>query len=198
MTFKKNLIIYAHPDIGGHCYRILKDLEKKFIEAEKSYEVIDLYKESYDPILHENELYTAGNKDISLENREYQEKIKYADNLIFIFPIWWGHMPAILKGFIDRVFTPGFAFKYKKFIGNVYIPHGLLKNKKALIFMTGGGRKIFYFLNLARSPKKILKKMIFNFCGLKTKVLELHDATNVEKNLEKIKQLVDKGFNWLF
>jgi len=48
------------------------------------------------------------------EMAKYRDLITWADHLIFIFPIWWSGMPAILKGFIDRVFAADFAYSYKK------------------------------------------------------------------------------------
>ncbi|MCK8638773.1 NAD(P)H-dependent oxidoreductase [Fructobacillus fructosus] len=62
---------------------------------------------------------------------KYRDVVKKADFLIFIYPIWWSSMPAILKGLIDRVFVQGYAYRY-----NGVIPVALLKNKKAWIITT--------------------------------------------------------------
>ena len=72
----KTLIIYSHPNTQGHCSYILEIVEKKLQEKNTEYEIIDLYKTNYDPILHENELYTSGNKYVDTINLEFQEKIK--------------------------------------------------------------------------------------------------------------------------
>ena len=111
----KTLIIYAHPKTEGHCSTILYEVKKVMKEKKKKYDLIDLYKIKYDPILHDEEHYTAGegHRKVSKENKKFQKMIKDTNELIFIYPIWWGSMPAILKGFIDRVFTSHFAYQYK-------------------------------------------------------------------------------------
>ncbi|MFP4022745.1 MAG: NAD(P)H-dependent oxidoreductase, partial [Candidatus Paceibacterota bacterium] len=100
----KVIVVYAHPGTDGFSSTMLErvkaDLEERGIE----HEIWDLYKIGYDPVLKKEEVYTAGNRKVSDENLKFQEKIGEASKLIFIYPVWWGGMPAILKGFIDRVF----------------------------------------------------------------------------------------------
>ena len=64
----------------------------------------------FDPVLHH------GYKEIQeLETDPVhaQELIKWADHLVFVYPLWWATMPALLKGFLDRTLLPDFAFKYR-------------------------------------------------------------------------------------
>ena len=68
--------------------------------------VIDLYKEEFDPV-------SFGDNKIAPDVEKHQTLIKDAHCLVFIYPIWWFRAPAILEGWIDRVFTLGFAFKFK-------------------------------------------------------------------------------------
>ena len=199
----KTLIIYAHPGTKGHCSAILEELLQQLNERKKAYELIDLYKINYDPLLHENEHYTAGKKDISKENKRFQEMIRKSDNLIFIYPIWWSSMPAILKGWIDRVFTNHFAFKYvqmpiiSKFIGGP-IPKGLLKEKKSAVFTTIGAKKWQEWLVLGNRFKKIMSNDILRFCGIKNKVFTLDKCVGKCVGREKeIKKLVKKGLKYL-
>ncbi|MGM5483087.1 MAG: NAD(P)H-dependent oxidoreductase [Nanobdellota archaeon] len=157
----KHLIIYAHPDTGGHCEHILSEVKERLDD----FEVIDLYKENYDPVLHENEHYTRGNYEISERNKEFQEKIKESKYLIFIFPVWWYAPPAVLKGFLDRVFISRFAFRYVN-----GIPKGLLKDKKATVFFTTGAPTIYYKL-FGNLPKKNMAKTL-GFSGIKSRVYQ--------------------------
>ncbi len=180
----KNLIIYSHPKTNGHCPEILKQVIKKL----KSFELIDLYSVGYDPVLHEDELYTIGNKKITKQNKIFQEQIKKADRLIFIYPIWWGAMPAILKGWIDRVFVSGFAFKYDN-----KIPTGLLKGKEAIVFVTTGAPKLFSWLFERGRFIKNIRKEILGFCGIKSKVYQIDFAMKLDdKQKQKIKKIIDK------
>ncbi len=73
--------------------------------------------------------------------QEEIEKVAWADLLIFQFPVWWSSMPAILKGWFDRVFVQGFVVDLQK--GRVY-GEGLLKEKKAMIVATTGGTQEMY------------------------------------------------------
>lgn len=185
----KPLIIYAHPATKGHCSTILGEVKKRL----KDYELIDLYKLKYDPVMHENEHYTSGNYEVSKQNKKFQKMISGADKLIFIYPVWWASMPAILKGFVDKVFTSHYAFKYVK-----GIPRGLLKGKKAAVFMSMGGPKWVTRLFLGNRAAKIMKKDILRFCGISSKVFQIGKATKLDqKQIRKIKIQVKKGLKYL-
>jgi NAD(P)H dehydrogenase (quinone) len=181
----KTLIIYAHPETKSHCSVILEEVQKRL----DHFEVLDLYKIGYNPILGESELYTSGNSDVDKQTKIIQEKIKQADHLVFIYPVWWGTMPAILKGFFEKVLTPGFAYKFEN-----KMPKKLL-DKQATVLMTLGGPKI-YSLITGNLPKKHIKKSILGFCGIKAKVYQLFNCNDFnDKKSEEIKNLVRKTFS---
>ena len=114
--------------------------------------------------------------------------IKEADKLIFIFPIWWSGMPAILKGFIDRVFVSGFAYSYKK-IGL----EGHLKGKSAWIITTMDAPAIV--LPFFNDYGKVLKNQILKPCGITPATLtslatvESSSQEKRESLLKKISQI---------
>ncbi len=93
-----------------------------------------------------------------------QDLISAADHLVFVFPTWWGTMPALLKGFLDRVFTPGFAFKYQ--------PHGhhrpLLTGKTAEIITTMDTPYWVFYWIYGRPGVKSLTRCTLGFCGVET------------------------------
>lgn len=188
----KYLIIYAHPSREGHCGYLLSEIEQRLKGEEKDYEVIDLYALNYDPVLKNEELYSAGNKEISAQNLAFQEKIKNAERLLFIYPTWWQNMPAILKGFLDRVFTGGFGFKYV-----LGAPVGLLKGKKAAIFASSAGPTIYTRFFTANSAINVLKKHVLNFCGIKTKGFLIGSARSLEDNKGKIEKMAKKIVKYL-
>lgn len=186
------LIIYAHPNHEGHCGEILKNIKQKLDDKKINYKILDLYAMNYDPVLKSNELYTAGKHDISEENREIQKSIAAEDRFIFIYPTWWNNLPAILKGFIDRVFTSNFGYKY---VNN--IPCGLLHGK-ALIFTSTGASKLLYNLFLGRRSIKVLAKDSLKFCGLKSRGLVIDRALKLDENQKiKINKTVEKGLKFL-
>ncbi|MGX7196352.1 NAD(P)H-dependent oxidoreductase [Enterococcus olivae] len=115
----KALIVYAHPrkESFSHALlqRVVAALEKKHIEVE----VRDLYQMGFDPILQGPDMIYTAEGAFVRENDTYpeeiqkeQEKIMESDLLIYLFPIWWNGMPAIMKGYIDRVFQHGFAYSF--------------------------------------------------------------------------------------
>ncbi len=184
----KTLIIYAHPNTEGHNSTILKEVKANLKEQKQTFEVINLYKDKFDPVLSEEELVMGRKKKPTVQIKKYQEKIKQSKQLILIYPIWWGSMPAILKGFIDRVLSAGFAFKYVN--GR---PVGLLKGKIAKIFITTGGPKIIYKF-LGNVPKRSIKTSVMMFCGIKTKVYHMGGCQTLDdKKISKIRIWVKKA-----
>ena len=92
------------------------------------------------------------------------EKIKWADHLVWIHPVWWGGLPAITKGFIDRLFLPGFAFQYRE---NSVWWDKLLKGKTAHIITTLNQPSWYYRFAYGRPSVNQLKKATLEFCGIK-------------------------------
>jgi len=189
----KILVFYAHPNKDGHSGFFLKELIKKFDKTNKEYEIIDLYDLGYNPVLLPGEHYTSGHKAVSRQNKEIQEKISKAKKLVFIYPTWWQNIPAILKGFIDRIFVPDFAFAYK---GSV--PIGLLKNKKAVVFTNSSGPRFYTkFLAGDHAIKAVVKDTLL-FCGIKAKAYAIGSALQLsESNKKKIKSCIEKGLKYL-
>ncbi|MEO7675045.1 MAG: NAD(P)H-dependent oxidoreductase, partial [Pyrinomonadaceae bacterium] len=107
---KKVLIILGHPDklslCGALAARYRNGAEKAGAETRLIF-LGDLY---FDPVLHRG---YKENHELEPDLLAAQESIKWADHLVWVYPIWWGTMPALLKGFLDRALLPGFAFKYR-------------------------------------------------------------------------------------
>jgi NAD(P)H dehydrogenase (quinone) len=188
------LIVFAHPGNEGHNSAILAEVLSFLDKKGEKYELLDLYKLNFDPILKKDELYTSGQRNISKEVLDIQEKIKNNLHLIFIYPVWWGTMPAVMKGFFDRVFTSRFAFVYER-----GIPKGLLKNKAA-VFITSGASNVISSIFQGGRPGKSISNDILGFCGIKNKVFQFGNANadRLEKNKQKITSLVMKGLGYLY
>jgi len=95
---------------------------------------------------------------------EAQKLFQWADHVVFAFPNWWGAMPAITKGFIDRIFLPGFAFKNHS---GKNFPEQLLKGKSIRILVTMDTPKFWFYLVHRASLYLILKKVVFGYVGFK-------------------------------
>ncbi len=92
------------------------------------------------------------------------EIIRWADHLVWVHPVWWGGLPAITKGFIDRLFLPGLAFKYRE---NSVWWDKFLKGKTAHIITTIDQPGWYYRMFYGRPSINQLKKSILEFCGVK-------------------------------
>ena len=187
------LIIYAHPNRDGHCGFFLSTLQNKLKEKDIKYDIIDLYRENFGAVLKPSEHYTSGHREIAPEVLQIQDKIKDSQKLVFIYPTWWQNVPSILKGFIDRVFTPHFAYKYKG-----KIPRGLLKKRKALILTSTGAPRILTKITSADRSVKVVKKDILKFCGIKSKSFVVDKALKLtESQKDKIDKKVSRGLKYL-
>lgn len=157
---KKVLIILGHPNketFGGSLANSYKQGALNSGAEVKELFLADL---SFDPILH------LGYKEIQALEPDLihaQELIKWAEHIVFIYPIWWGTMPALLKGFLDRVFLPGFAFKYRQ---NSPFWDKYLTGKSARMIVTMDAPAWYnYWINGNAGPKA-MKKATLEFCGI--------------------------------
>jgi NAD(P)H dehydrogenase (quinone) len=122
------------------------------------------------------------------------EKIKWADHLVWIHPVWWGGLPAITKGFVDRVFLPGFAFRYRE---NSVWWDKLLTGKTAHIITTLDQPSWYYRFFYGRPSINQLKRSTLEFCGIKpvkvTYVGPIRNSKDDFRNewLKKIEQLAN-------
>jgi len=193
MYKKKILIILGHPDGKSFNGALASEYMKGATEAGYEVKLLLLGEIDFDLNLHK------GYKEIQELEPDLvcaQEDIKWADHLVFIFPDWWGCFPAVLKGFIDRIFLPGFGFKYHK---DSPLWDRLLKGKSARIITTMDGPNFLYRFFLCSAGVKIIKRAVLGFCGISpvrtTLIAGVKNLSVVqkEKQIEKIKKLGKKG-----
>ena len=105
-------IVFSHPYNKSFNKAILDKVVEKLDETKEKYTIIDLNKDGFNPVMTEEELslYSQG-KSVDPLVLKYQKILKNTDELILVFPIWWMSIPAILKGFFDKVMTKGFAYE---------------------------------------------------------------------------------------
>jgi len=163
-----DLIIFAHPDNQtSHNARVLKYVQNRLHGSGRAYDTLDLYREKFDPLVKVIEEVRGDGTRYSREMKKYQDLIAKAERLIFIYPTWWYNMPAILKGFIDRTFTPGFAYDLvpDKKGGGKMIPR--LKGKTAVVISTYGFGPEGYDGH-GRASELVLDRILLADCGILT------------------------------
>lgn len=123
----------------------------------------------------------------------FQESLLWADHLVIFTPIWWGSLPAKLKGLIDRTFLPNFAFEYTS---GKSTQTKLLKNKTSRVFMTMDAPPWYYKLFQGAPAVKQLKTATLKFCGFKSVKTNMYGPIINSKDKAKdkwIKQVVKLG-----
>jgi NAD(P)H dehydrogenase (quinone) len=158
----KYLIIYSHPNPASFNHAIMETVSVELNKSNKNFEVRDLYKIGFSPVLSSEDLSAIQNGIVPHDIKTEQDFIRTADTLIFISPIWWSSMPAMLKGYIDRVFSLKFA--YDMTADGVI---GLLKGKKAFIVSTTGASKEDYDkMGAFKMMNMSMDMAIFQFVGM--------------------------------
>ena len=157
------LIVLAHPNPDSLNAATAASVRSALAEAGHTVRLKSLYEDKFDPVLGAEDFGAWQGGSVPTDVAKEQEDIAWADALVFIYPIWWHERPAILKGWIDRTFTKGFAWDFNE-SGRV----GLLKGKKAFVAATYGSPVPIYedldvdMENLFSS----VEKGTFGFCGI--------------------------------
>ena len=158
---KRVLVILGHPSEASLCSAIANAYLKGAQAAEHEVRFLSLGKLKFDPILRDGyNTIQALEPDLVAA----QESIAWAEHLVFVYPIWWGSIPAILKGFFDRIFLPGFAFKFRK---NALMVDGLLRHRTAHLIATMDTPPWYYRLVYRMPGHNQMKRTILEFCGIK-------------------------------
>lgn len=157
---KNILIINGHSAKKSLSKLIADTYENQIKEQGHAIHRIDLGLLKFDPILREG---YGLIQELESDLIEAQKMIKWADHTVWIFPVWWSSLPALLKGFFDRTFLPGFAFKYSD-KGPLW--DKLLIGKSADVIYTSGTPSWVFKVFMGEPVNKVLKG-ILGFSGLK-------------------------------
>ena len=184
----KTLIVLCHPSNENFSRVIQSETSILYDKYKLEFEIRNLYQIGFNPIISSNDIaaYKMGTaqEDVLRE----QEYIRSADLIIFIYPIWWTGMPAMMKGYIDRVFSEGFAYSIttkgrKK----------LLKKKKVVIVSTAEQNSKPHHVSSSYEQIINAEKQIFESCGMDV-ILHHHveDYMSLENQPQILKQKIDE------
>jgi putative NADPH-quinone reductase len=154
------LIVVGNSKPGSFCHALASQVEEGAVSRGAETKRIALDTLRFDPILRVG---FGGDQPLEEDLVAAQEAIRWADHLVFVYPTWWGTMPALLKGFVDRVFLPGFAFQYRK--GSA-LWDKLLKGRSAQLIVTMDSPPWYYRWLLGAPGHRAMKKGILEFCGI--------------------------------
>ena len=157
-----HLVIVAHPNNQSFNKAITDAVVESNREMGAETLLRDLYSLDFNPVLSWEELQAAARGIIPSEIRNEQLLISKADLITLIYPLWWMGFPAILKGYLDRVLTHGFAYKTE---GDISV--GLIQGKKMQQLITiGSNVEQYQNLGFDKSLNDCLINGLFNYCGI--------------------------------
>lgn len=156
----KILIINGHPDEESYNFALAHAYEKGARESGAEVEHLKIRDLDFNPNLGYG---YRKRTELEPDLLEAQRLLKWADHLVWVFPVWWGSYPAIMKGFLDRVLLPGFAFKKRE--GSVWWDK-FFTGKSAHIISTLDQPAWFYkYIN--GNPSNIaMKRLTMKFIGV--------------------------------
>lgn len=177
----KVLIVFAHPEPTSFCAALRQEAVKTIGAGGHEAIVSDLYAEGFNPVAgrhdflavadatrvhyQSEQLHAAQTAGFSSEILREQARIESAHAIVFLFPLWWGGPPAILKGWIDRVLAYGFAY-----VDGARFENGLFKGKRSLLCVTTGGTPARFTADgVYGEIEKVLwpiKRLTFDYMGL--------------------------------
>lgn len=158
---KRITIIQGHPDCAdAHLCHALADAYA-FSAAVADHEIRRVEVATLDfPLLRSQQDFEHG--EAVPDIRMAQDAIYWAEHIVLVCPLWLGTVPALLKGFLEQVFRPGFAFSY----GETSRPTMHLRGRSARIIVTMGMPALLYRWYFGAHGLKNLERCILKFCGL--------------------------------
>ncbi|MEL6696841.1 MAG: NAD(P)H-dependent oxidoreductase [Bacteroidota bacterium] len=193
MKDKKILVINGHPDPESFNFSLASAYETGARRSDAEVDIIHLKDLTFNPNLQFGyRKRTEWEPDLL----DSIEKIKEADHITWVFPMWWYGYPAVMKGFIDRTFLPGITFAYEE---GKALPKPLLKGKTGHIIVTADTPRWYDRLIMGSPAIKQFKKGTLEFCGIKpvkvTYISTIKGSTDAFRTqwIEKAHRMGEKG-----
>ena len=162
MSRKKILIINGHPDQESFNYALSEAYRKGAEKSNAEIKEISIRALNFNPNI---EFGYRARTELEPDLKDAQEKLKWADHIVWFYPVWWGSVPAIMKGFLDRVLLPGFAFKKRE--GSVWWDKYFTGKTSHLICTMD--QPTWYYRWINKGPShSAMKKLTLNFIGVKS------------------------------
>lgn len=158
---KRILVILGHPSEDSLGGALALSYAKGAEASGHAVRSIALGKLKFDPVLHDG---YAKIQALEPDLVAAQEAMAWAEHIVLVYPVWWGSIPALLKGFFDRILLPGFAFKFREDSLRV---DGLLAGRSAHLLVTMDTPPWYYRWIYRMPGHNQMKRTILGFCGIK-------------------------------
>lgn len=180
---KNILVIDSHPDEDSLCKALADSYVEKSAQAGFNVQRLSLREMKFDLNLKKGYHQV---QELEVDLVKAQELIRWCEHLVLIYPMWWGCMPALLKGFLDRCWLPGFAFKYHE---QDPFWDKLLTGRSARLIVTSDAPYLYNLLLYFNAPYRVMSKTVLGFCGFKpVKLTAIGKVKNLTEN--KIKKVL--------
>ncbi len=154
------LVIHAHPEPDSFGSALAHAYEQGAREAGAAVDTLRLADLTFAPVLRTRD---QGGQPLEADLQAARRAIEAAEHLVIEFPVWWASMPALLKGFIDRTFLPGWAYRYED--GSA-VPKGLLAGRSARVIATMDSPRWWYRWKHGRAAHRALVQATLHFVGI--------------------------------
>lgn len=155
----KVLVVLGHQSPGSFCHAITQTAIEELLALGHEVILHDLYQERFDPILPPSEIPKQAELEPAI--RKHCDELRAAEGYVVVHPNWWGQPPAILKGWVDRVFRQGVAYEF-----GPSGPNGFLKGRVAQLFTTSNTPRDVELAVYGDPLENLWKTCIFDLCGL--------------------------------
>ncbi len=156
------LAVIAHPNQASFSHAVLDRFAAGANEAGHTLDIADLYREGFDPTLSERDLMQFQGVEMPEDVLAYQSRVEQADALCLVFPTWWYGMPAMMKGWFDRVWSADWAYQWK------HDPVGSLLPSRpcTLLIPTGASERMEADWRCVERLEHIYRKGVLGYCGV--------------------------------
>lgn len=193
------MTVFAHPIATSYPAAVMDAFHESFREQGHTIDVLDLHRENFDPRFTEQDHAHFWGGPIPEEIADAHRRVEAADRLAFVFPVYWWSMPAAMKGWIERVFTGGWAYRYGTGVadrGKEPLNALLPDIPTALIGVAGSTERTYDKYGYADAMRTQLDVGIFAYCGIDDVESHLiydvegdHNAGNREEGLQSAREI---------
>jgi NAD(P)H dehydrogenase (quinone) len=163
------LTVFSHPFVDKYPAAVMNAFHEPFREAGHAIDILDLHREGFDPRFTAQDHAHFWGGDAPAEIATMHRRVEQADRLAFVFPVYWWSMPAMMKGWIERVFTGGWAYQFGNGVEDrgKQPPASLLGNvPTTLIGIAGASQHTYEKYGYAQAMRTQLDVGIFAYCGI--------------------------------
>jgi NAD(P)H dehydrogenase (quinone) len=189
------LVVVSHPDAASFNHAIARDSAAVLEALGFTTHLCDLYADSFDPVITKGEV--RGQRTGDQLTNMYISLLASAELLVVVHPNCWGAPPAMMKGWMDRVFAEGSAYAFEKSCDQGDVPRGLLRIKTALVFNTSNTGEERERVEFGDPLERIWRDCLLQYCGVQRtirrvfRIVATSSLRHREEWLREVRQIIE-------